>query len=413
MEDIEVPQYFICPISLQIMKDPVTAITGITYDRESIEQWLFKHAATTSTSTATCPVTNLPLPRDSDLTPNHTLRRLIQAWCTQNASKGIDRIPTPKPSLDKTHVLNLIRDLWLPELQLKTLRKLEVIAIGHERNRRYMVEAGVVKAMASFIVTSYKRGETLGIEEALSILFHIQSPSSTESKLILIENDQIIEALTWVLGQKIHNYVTVKSNALQVLKTIIGKASSNILERLKRGFFKTIVSVLREGVSQQAINAALNVMLNTCPWGINRIMMVEAGAVFELIELELGSPEKRTTELILGTLFHLCSCADGRAQLLSHAAGIPAITETLLKVSPVADDRAVLILSMICKFSGTPLVIQEMLKVGTVSKLCLLLQVDCATYLKDKTKEMLRAHSHVWKNSPCIENSTLLSRYHR
>ncbi|KAI7992629.1 E3 ubiquitin-protein ligase PUB24 [Camellia lanceoleosa] len=246
MEDIEVPQYFICPISLQIMKDPVTAITGITYDRESIEQWLFKHAATTSTSTATCPVTNLPLPRDSDLTPNHTLRRLIQAWCTQNASKGIDRIPTPKPSLDKTHVLNLIRDLWLPELQLKTLRKLEVIAIGHERNRRYMVEAGVVKAMASFIVTCYKRGETTGIEEALSILFHIQSPSSTESKLVvLIENDQIIEALTWVLGQKIHNYVTVKSNALQVLKTIIGKASSNILERLKRRFFKTIVSVLR------------------------------------------------------------------------------------------------------------------------------------------------------------------------
>jgi hypothetical protein len=71
MDDIEVPYYFICPISLQIMKDPVTAITGITYDRESIEHWLFISKNTT------CPVTKQPLPRDSGLTPNHTLRRLI------------------------------------------------------------------------------------------------------------------------------------------------------------------------------------------------------------------------------------------------------------------------------------------------------------------------------------------------
>ncbi|GMJ03356.1 plant U-box 23 [Hibiscus trionum] len=87
MDDIEVPTYFICPISLQIMKDPVTAATGITYDRESIEHWLL------TCKNTTCPVTQQPLPPDSDLTPNHTLRRLIQAWCIDNASLGVDRIP--------------------------------------------------------------------------------------------------------------------------------------------------------------------------------------------------------------------------------------------------------------------------------------------------------------------------------
>ncbi|KAI9107682.1 hypothetical protein K1719_021345 [Acacia pycnantha] len=92
MEEIEVPQYFVCPISLQIMKDPVTALTGITYDRESIEQWLLK------AKEHKCPVTKQPLPRGSDLTPNHTLRRLIQAWCSENAALGVDRIPTPKSS---------------------------------------------------------------------------------------------------------------------------------------------------------------------------------------------------------------------------------------------------------------------------------------------------------------------------
>ncbi|XWS52788.1 hypothetical protein CRYUN_Cryun11dG0102400 [Craigia yunnanensis] len=35
MDEIEIPQYFVCPISLQIMKDPVTVVTGITYDKEN------------------------------------------------------------------------------------------------------------------------------------------------------------------------------------------------------------------------------------------------------------------------------------------------------------------------------------------------------------------------------------------
>ena len=141
MDDIEVPKYFICPISLQIMKDPVTAITGITYDRESIEQWLITGINTR------CPVTQQPLTRDSDLTPNHTLRRLIQAWCTENASLGVDRIPTPKPSVDKFHFLKLVKELQQPDSKMKALRELELFAVNNERNRKYMVEAGVPKAM--------------------------------------------------------------------------------------------------------------------------------------------------------------------------------------------------------------------------------------------------------------------------
>jgi hypothetical protein len=36
----------------------------------------------------TCPVTKQQLSDYTDLTPNHTLRRLIQAWCTLNASRA-------------------------------------------------------------------------------------------------------------------------------------------------------------------------------------------------------------------------------------------------------------------------------------------------------------------------------------
>lgn len=166
------PQYFICPISLQIMRDPVTAITGITYDRESIEQWLFDN------KNSTCPVSKQLLPRDSDLTPNHTLRRLIQAWCTQNAALGIVRIPTPKPPLHKIQVLKLLKDLH----NHKSLVQLELLAAENERNKKCLLEAGVPRAMIIFIINCYRKGQIQkGLHEALSILQFVKIPKNEVS----------------------------------------------------------------------------------------------------------------------------------------------------------------------------------------------------------------------------------------
>ncbi|KAB5552928.1 hypothetical protein DKX38_010239 [Salix brachista] len=392
--DIEVPKFFICPISLQIMRDPVTAITGITYDRGSIEYWL-----STSENTA-CPVTKQPLQKDSDLTPNHTLRRLIQAWCTENASHGVDRIPTPKPRLDKASVLKLMKNLSRHELQIKTLSQLESLAAENERNRKCMVDAGLPKAMLLLIVACFKKGQVSGIQEALSILCFIKIPRS-ESRVFFSENYKIIESLTWVLGCKVENFATVKSHAASVLKMLVQEAGSSVLERLKPEFFVTIAGVLREGITHQGINAALQVLLDACSWGRNRKMMVESGVVFELIELELGSPERRTTELNLGVVSHLCCCAEGRDQFLSHGGSIAVVAKKILRVSPAVDDRATQILSLICKFSGTSRVIQEMVDFKAVPKLCMLLQADCAPFLKDKAREILKSLSDEWKNSPC------------
>lgn len=102
-EEIEIPNYFLCPISLEIMKDPVTAVSGITYDRQSIVQWLEK--------VSSCPVTKQHLPLDSDLTPNHTLRRLIQHWCVENATRGVARIPTPRAPPGKLNIVEEIKNL--------------------------------------------------------------------------------------------------------------------------------------------------------------------------------------------------------------------------------------------------------------------------------------------------------------
>lgn len=64
------PASYCCPISMEIMADPVIIATGHTYDRACIERWL-------QSGNKTCPVTGMRL-RHHELTPNFALRTAIQ-----------------------------------------------------------------------------------------------------------------------------------------------------------------------------------------------------------------------------------------------------------------------------------------------------------------------------------------------
>lgn len=64
----DVPEQFLCPITLQIMRDPVITADGHAYERAAIEKWLEKSAAS--------PQTGLALPHRM-LTPSIALKQLI------------------------------------------------------------------------------------------------------------------------------------------------------------------------------------------------------------------------------------------------------------------------------------------------------------------------------------------------
>ncbi|KAK0603640.1 hypothetical protein LWI29_007089 [Acer saccharum] len=405
MEEIDVPTHFLCPISLQLMRDPVTVSTGITYDRETIERWLF------SCNNNSCPVTKQVL-LEPDLTPNHTLRRLIQGWCTLNASLGIERIPTPKPPVDKTQIVKILNDAkTLPQMQLiKCLRRLRSIALQSERNRSCLESAGAVEFLSTIIKNYNSEEHNLVIDEALNILCHLNISERCLKNLIINNNgDEFVESLVQVLKHE-KNYQS-RAYATILLKSIFDVADpTQLMTSAKLELFTEIVKVLHDQISQQASKAALKLLMELCPWGRNRIKAVEGGAVSALIDLLLDVTEKRACELILNVLDQLCRCAEGRAELLKHGAGLAIVSKKILRVSHVASNRAVRILSSVCRFSATPRVLQEMLQVGVVSKLCLVLQVDASFKTKEKAKEILKLHSRVWRGSSCIPTH-LLSAY--
>lgn len=411
MDEIDVPRFFLCPISLEIMKDPVTVLTGITYDRESIEKWLF------SGKNNTCPVTKQALPVDCDLTQNHTLRRLIQSWCIMNASHGIERIPTPKPPIHKNQISKLINDAKSPQLKMKCLEKLRSIASESETNKRCMEAAGAVEFLASIVCnTNYSASEeelsdegldfTSASCEALSILHSLHVSEASLKSL----NGKIGEFISTLIRVMQRGNYDSRAYAILFLKSMFEVAEATQMINLRTEFFIEIVQVLHDQISQQASKAVLKLLIQLCPWGRNRTKAVEAGAVSILIEHLLDSSERRTCEMIFMVLDMLCGCAEGRAELLQHGAGLAIVSKKILRVSQVASDRAVRILLSISKFSATPTILQQMLQLGVVAKLCLVLQVDCGIKTKERAREILKLHARAWKSSPCIPNN-LLSWY--
>jgi hypothetical protein len=402
MDEIHVPSHFLCPISLQLMKDPVTLSTGITYDRENIEKWLF------SFQNKTCPVTKSSLLETdlNNLTPNHTLRRLIQSWCTLNASFGVERIPTPKSPIDRTQILKLINEAKkFPEKQHSCLVKLRSIVFESERNKKCLESSGAIEFLASTMKNN-SNSSSLS-EAAIEILFHL-NPSEVHIKsLINNESIQFIESLFHVL--KLGSYQS-RGYATMLLKSAFEVSDPIQLISVKKAVFEELMRVLIDKISQQASKAALKLIVELLPWGRNRIKAVEGGAVLVLIELLFDVSERRACELILTGLDQLCGCAEGRAELLNHGAGVAIVSKKILRVSHVASDRGVRILSSICRYSANSRVLHEMLQVGAVSKLCLVLQVDSNFKTKEKAKEILKLHAAVWKNSTCIP-VPLLSSY--
>jgi hypothetical protein len=79
-----VPDSFRCPITQDVMVDPVIVTeTGHTYERSAIEEWLRTHN--------TDPTTNVQL-RSNNLIPNHSLRSSIQEF---SANNGAGLPPSP------------------------------------------------------------------------------------------------------------------------------------------------------------------------------------------------------------------------------------------------------------------------------------------------------------------------------
>lgn len=78
---------FICPLTKQVMRDPVTLENGQTFEREAIENW-FKECREDGRKLV-CPLTQKEL-RSTELKPSIALRNTIEEWTARNEAAQLD-----------------------------------------------------------------------------------------------------------------------------------------------------------------------------------------------------------------------------------------------------------------------------------------------------------------------------------
>ncbi|KAG8096851.1 hypothetical protein GUJ93_ZPchr0013g34201 [Zizania palustris] len=389
--ELAIPAHFRCPISLDLMRDPVTAPTGITYDREGIEAWLDR-------GRAVCPVTHAPL-RQEDLVPNHAIRRVIQDWCVANRSRGVERIPTPKIPVTPVQASELLFDVVAESARrdggaarcARAAARVRALARDSERNRRCFVSVGTGRALAAAFECLAAAGATAVLEDVLAALVCMM-PLDEEAARVFASPS----SLGSLVAIAKHGSLAGRLNAVLVIKEVVSRDGGlGDLGAKVDEIVDALVRVIKAPICPQATKAAMVATYHLAN-SDERVaaMVASTGLVQVLVEALVGA-DKSASEKALAVIDAVLASDEGRASARDHALVMPVLVKKMFRVSDVATELAVSAMWRLgCKGSdeeaATTGCLVEALRVGAFQKLLLLLQVGCRDATKDKATELLK-----------------------
>lgn len=160
-----------CPISLEIMNDPVVLETGHTYDRRSIAKWF-------SAGNITCPKTGKNL-ASTVLVDNVSVKQVIQSYFKEeidHKSKSKKKKTSVPESLAAEEAGKLIANFLAGELihggageMVKALVEIRILTKTSGFNRSRLVEAGVVESLMKFL----RSGDPTIQENAMAAILNL------------------------------------------------------------------------------------------------------------------------------------------------------------------------------------------------------------------------------------------------
>ncbi|KAL5790634.1 hypothetical protein ACOSQ2_005522 [Xanthoceras sorbifolium] len=386
---VQIPYHFRCPISLELMCDPVTVCTGQTYDRASIESWV-------ATGNTTCPVTRAPL-TDFTLIPNHTLRRLIQDWCVANRSFGVQRIPTPKQPAEPGLVRNLLSQASSHSnpynSRLSALRRLRGLARDSDKNRSVISSHNVREILINILFSNINSDSSLELNhESLALL--VMFPLG-ESDCMAIASDA--DKVTYLANLLFHSSIEVRVNSAALIEIVLaGMRSQELRAQISNvdEIFEGVIEILRNLQSYpRGLKVGIKTLFALCLVKQTRIKAVAAGAAETLVD-RLADFDKCDAERALATVELLCRIPSGCAAFSAHALTVPLLVKTILKISDRATEYAAGALFALC--SAAEELQREAVNAGVLTQLLLLVQSDCTDRAKRKAQLLLKLLRDSW-----------------
>ena len=139
MDSTKAPSAFYCPITCEVMRDPLMCRSGLSFERNAIIEWLHNHS--------TCPMTRQPM-TVGDLVPNRALQERIRTWCNRNDFELNDDYDDYSGSDTTCMPYFPAQDARLP-CYISDLPPMTVAESGEELRNRKSVRARISKWFSS------------------------------------------------------------------------------------------------------------------------------------------------------------------------------------------------------------------------------------------------------------------------
>lgn len=355
-----IPDEFRCPISLDLMKDPVIVASGHTYDRNSIAQWI-------NSGHQTCPKSGQKLIHMA-LIPNYALKSLLHQWCEENnvpevsspsSSSDLDRSNSKRDSCENAvdHIsvvkaavdaVKLTAEFLVgklatgsPDIQRQAAYELRLLAKTGMDNRRIIAEAGAIP----FLVTLLRSHEPRIQENAVTALLNL---SIFNNNKILIMAAGAIDDIINVLESG--NTMEARENAAAAIFSLSMIDDCKVTIGKRPRAIPALVGLLKEGTPAGKKDAAIAIF-NLAVYNANKITLVVAGAVPLLIDL-LMDDKAGITDDALAVLAQLLGCSEGLEEIGKSRVLVPILIDLLRFGSPKGKENSITLLLGLCKDGG-------------------------------------------------------------
>lgn len=296
-----VPNEYLCPITLEIMTDPVIVATGQTYERESIERWLnSKHR--------TCPKTGQTLQHLS-LAPNFALRNLILQWCEKN-NVELPKKDNPARQSEKSsselmdEISSLVQALSLTQLdeQRDATMRLRMLSKESPENRILIANNGGIPILIQQLCHPDLKIQ----EHTVTALLNL---SIDETNKRLIAREGAIPAMIDILQTGTDE---AKENSAAALFSLSMLDENKVLVGAMNGI-PSLVYLLQNGTTRGKKDAA-TALFNLCLNKTNKSRAIEAGIFPPLLHL-LEEKSLGMVDEALSILLLLASHPEGQIEL--------------------------------------------------------------------------------------------------
>ncbi|CAG7864904.1 U-box domain-containing protein 11 [Brassica rapa] len=331
-DKLTIPVDFLCPVSLELMKDPVIVATGQTYERAYIQRWI-------DCGNLTCPKTQQKL-ENFTLTPNYVLRSLISRWCAEhNIEQPAGYINGRSRNRGDMSVIKaLVHKLSSRSVEERRNAVSEIRSLSKRStdNRILIAEAGAIPVLVNLLTSE----DVATQENAITCVLNL-SIYDNNKELIMFAG-----AVTSIVQVLRAGTMEARENAAATLFSL-SLADENKIIIGGSGAIPALVDLLENGTPRGKKDAA-TALFNLCIYQGNKGRAVRAGIVPALVKMLSDSSSHRMVDEALTILSVLASNLDAKAAIVK-ANTLPALIGILQTGQARNRENAAAILLSLCK----------------------------------------------------------------